>query len=266
MAKPQRIRGLARTVPLAEAARRILAARLSDVTRWEEGLPALEAVHGMRVASRRLRQALKLFGLKELDGPVKQLQDALGGLRDLQLQADWLAPRDRRLQRQRVQLVPKAQQQLQRAVRVFRLKTLPAILESTQKLSARGKLGGHKMRKRLGKRIDRFDDRLQAALKNPKPRPMHRLRIAAKQLRYTCELLESAFSAARGLLVELAPLQQSLGDLHDADVRIELLSRHGRRALVREEQEARDKLAALIGKELSRWQTQNVSKSALQAL
>jgi CHAD domain-containing protein len=266
MAKPQRIRGLSRTVALAEAARRVLAARLSDVTRWEEGLPALEAVHGMRVAARRLRQALKLFGLKELDAPVKQLQDALGGLRDLQLQADWLAPRDRRLQRQREQLVPKAEQKLQAAVRAFRVKTVPAILESTQKLSARGRLGGHKMRKGLLKRIDRFDDRLVAALKSPKPRPMHRLRIAAKQLRYTSEVLESAFAAARAILSELEPLQQSLGDLHDADVRIELLLHHGRGALLREEQEAREKLAAIIATELSRWQTRDISKKARQDL
>jgi hypothetical protein len=88
MPRPQHIRGLSRGAKLDGAGRRILAARLSDVMRWEEVVPALGPTHAMRVASRRLRVALRLLGLRELDGPVKELQDALGELRDLQLQAE----------------------------------------------------------------------------------------------------------------------------------------------------------------------------------
>lgn len=262
MAKPQRIRGLSASSNASEAARRILAARLSDVTRWEEEVPALAPVHAMRVATRRLRQALKLFGLQELDAQAKRLQDALGELRDLQLQAEWLAPRDDRLRRQRLLLVPKAEKKLVVALRAFRGGMVPAVLQATQKLQLRGKLGGHRMRKKLRKKVARFDARLEAALKSDKPGPMHRLRIAAKQLRYTCELLESAVETARPLLAELTPLQESLGDLHDADVRVELLRRHGRKALLREEQEVRERLARLVGKELQRWQARGVSRTA----
>jgi CHAD domain-containing protein len=266
MPKPQRVRGLSPQVSTAEAARRILTARLSDVTQQEEGLPALAPTHAMRVASRRLRQALKLFGLPELDAPVKRLQDSLGELRDLQLQANWLAPRDQGLQRQRTKLVPKAEKALGAVLAAFRGETVPGILRAVQKLGGAGKLGGHRMRKKLKKRVGRFDDRLDAALENPKPRPMHRLRIAAKQLRYTCELLESAVQPARPLLAELAPLQQALGDLHDADVRIALLRRHHRAALLREEQEVRERLAAVIEKELARWKSRGISTKARRAL
>jgi hypothetical protein len=119
MAKPQRIRGLSASSKASDSARRILAARLSDVTRWEEQVPALAPVHAMRVATRRLRQALKLFGLRELDARAKRLQDALGSLRDLQLQAEWLAPRDEPLQRQREGLIPKAEKKLVVALRAF---------------------------------------------------------------------------------------------------------------------------------------------------
>lgn len=251
---------------MAEAARRILDARLSDVTQQAEGLPALGPTHAMRVASRRLRQALKLFGLAELDAPVKRLQDALGELRDLQLQADWLAPRDEALQRQRMKLVPKAEKELFAVLAAFRGRAMPKLLGAMQKLRGAGKLGGHRMRKKLRKRIQNFDERLDAALEKPKPGPMHRLRIAAKQLRYTCELLESAVAPARPLLLELAPLQQALGDLHDADVRIALLRRHHRAALLREEQEVRERLATVIEKELARWKKRGVSKKALRAL
>jgi CHAD domain-containing protein len=40
----------------------------------------------MRVAARRLRAALRLLRLREFDRAVKKLQDALGDVRDLQLQ------------------------------------------------------------------------------------------------------------------------------------------------------------------------------------
>jgi CHAD domain-containing protein len=118
------------------------------------------------------------------------------------------------------------------------------------------------MRRKLQKKVEKFDARLEAAVKSDKPGPMHRLRIAAKQLRYTCELLENAVEAAPPLLAELTPLQESLGELHDADVRVELLRRHGRKALLREEQEVRARLARLVEKELGRWQARGVSRAA----
>jgi CHAD domain-containing protein len=267
MAKPQHIRGLTGETPLSEAGRRILTARLSDVMRWQEAVPAPGSTHAMRVASRRLRIALRLLGLRSrLDGPVKELQDALGDLRDLQLQADWLASRDKPLQRKRIEAAPRLEKRLATVLSGFRGKTLPELLRSAQKLRARGKLGGHRVRKKLLGRIDRFDERLAAAVKSLESGPMHRLRIAAKQLRYFCELLEPALRGAGPLLAELEPLQQSLGDLHDSDVRIDLLRRHGRDALLREEQEVRERLAALVEKELARWQSRGVTRKARKEL
>ncbi|HEX4385163.1 MAG TPA: CHAD domain-containing protein [Myxococcales bacterium] len=266
MAKPQPIRGLVGGARLADAGRRILDGRLSDLTRWEESVPALEPAHAMRVASRRLRIALRLLGLRQLDEPVKELQDALGELRDRQLQAAWLASRDKPLQHQLAKELPLHEQQLDKALRRFRGKTLPRLLECGQKLEAPGKLGGRRVRKQLRKRIARFDLRLEVAVRSSKPRPMHRLRIAAKQLRYYCELLTGALPAAPPLLDELLPLQQSLGDLHDSDVRIQLLRHHGRNALMREEQAVRERLAALVEKELQRWQSRKVSHQARRAL
>jgi CHAD domain-containing protein len=266
MAKPQHIRGLTGGAALADAGRRILTGRLSDVTCWEESVPALEPAHAMRVASRRLRIALRLLGVRDLDGPVKQLQDALGELRDRQLQAAWLASRDKPLQHELALQLPQAEERLARVLRRFRGKTLPTLLKRTQELDAPGKLGGHRVRKQLRRRIKRFDRRLLAARQSPKPKPMHRLRIAAKQLRYFCELLQGALDAAGPLLAELEPLQQSLGDLHDSDVRIELLRHHGRNALMREEQAVREQLAVLVEKELDRWRSRRVSHKARRAL
>ena len=72
----------------------ILAERIAEVERHEGGLPGAEPIHDMRVAVRRLRAGLRLLGLREMDAPVKELQDALGGVRDLQVQIAWLQRRD----------------------------------------------------------------------------------------------------------------------------------------------------------------------------
>ena len=264
MAKPRHIRGLTGGAGLAEAGRRILAGRLADVTCQAEFVPALEPAHAMRVASRRLRIALRLLGLRELDRPVKELQDALGELRDRQLQTDWLASRDKPLQHELALQLPRAEERLSRVLRRFQGKTLPKLLSAAPE--TRGKLGGHRVRKRLRRGIDRFDRRLSAARHSAKPEPMHRLRIAAKQLRYLCELLSDALGAAGPLLAELEPLQQSLGDLHDSDARIELLRHHGRNALMREEQAVRERLAELVAKELDGWSSRRVSRTARRAL
>lgn len=82
---------------------RTLAALLRNLERHEDGLPGVDPVHDMRVATRRLRAALRLLGLRELDPPVK---NALGVVRDLQLQIAWFKGRDAALYRSRTGLCP----------------------------------------------------------------------------------------------------------------------------------------------------------------
>jgi CHAD domain-containing protein len=54
--------------------------------------------------------------------------------------------------------------------------------------------------------------------------PLHRLRIAAKRLRYTLEFFEEVLAPqTRGLIKEMKRLQDHLGDLQDAVVASELL-------------------------------------------
>src|SRR5258708_19947575 len=94
MPKPTHVPGLDARSPLRQAAKLLLEARLLDVRLYEpqlaEGGAPEKPVHDMRVALRRLRAALRLFRLHELDGPVKALQDALAAVRDLRLQIAWL--------------------------------------------------------------------------------------------------------------------------------------------------------------------------------
>lgn len=53
---------------------------------------------------------------------------------------------------------------------------------------------------------------------------LHDLRIAAKRLRYTLEMFRSVFGAAGEPQIErVKAIQEALGELHDCDVRIELI-------------------------------------------
>jgi hypothetical protein len=53
---------------------------------------------------------------------------------------------------------------------------------------------------------------------------LHELRIAAKRLRYTLEMFREVFGAIGDVQIDrVKNIQEALGDLHDCDVRIELI-------------------------------------------
>src|SRR5690242_18265794 len=97
MSHPTPMRGLGPSSRLAEAARRLLTSRLADVRHEEDALAdglTDDGVHDMRVSTRRLRAALKVFrslgNLEPLEREVKKLQDVLGEVRDVHVQGAWL--------------------------------------------------------------------------------------------------------------------------------------------------------------------------------
>ncbi len=214
----------------AEAGRLLLAARLSDVQRLlraAAGGRSASAVHDLRVSCRRLRVALELFAQRPgrlLADRVKELQDALGAVRDLHVQSAWLGSlKLPRLQAFREVHLPARAAALDRALREFRARTAPGIEEAIGALEGKGRLQGKPLRKELAGRLRKLRARLLRA-RSVEPEAAHRLRIAAKRLRYQLELLGPAFPrAAKGGLDELPPLQDALGELHDADARLDVL-------------------------------------------
>ncbi len=263
MAKPTPIRGLSRRAPLQKVALRILEARMRDVQKHEASLPSEDPLHDARVAVRRLRAALRLLRLRELDAPVKRFQDSLGAVRDLQLQIGWLRGRDETLAKRRASLLPRAERALERGLIVWRSQTTPRLREvGAGEFS--GLFADGRAQKLLRKRLARFEERLEIALLRPAPQAMHAVRRSVKQLRYLFELVQPALpSVARSLLVELTPLQESLGELHDLDVRIQLLRG---KALLREQRVGRARLAALVTAELARWKKQKLAPRARKLL
>lgn len=245
MAKPTPVRGLDAATPMPEAARALLGARLADVQRYLGKLgPDLgsDEVHDARVATRRLRAALALSGgrkrVRRADRVVQALQDALGDVRDVHVQLDAFtamaekaAPLERTaLRHVREHLaarLPGRADELRSAIPRWQQDGLKA-LGRLEQLKPRGKVGGHRLRGRLVADLENLEARLLDAQRDPSATPMHELRKTVKRFRYALELLAPAMpTEIEEILGALTPLQETLGTLHDADVRLELADDHG---------------------------------------
>ena len=210
-------------------------------------------VHDMRVASRRLRSALQDFmpylhkrRLAPPSDKLKKIAGALGAVRDQdvaikelkKLEAD--APpevlpgimryADDRREKRALLYADLAAVITEEALSKTQVEFLEA-LEHGVKSPRRGKKAGSDrgvttgmslreashdiIRKRLGEVQD-----LSKSLYRPlKSGPLHRLRIAAKKLRYALELFKPCWGEPFGVWAEeVAELQTSLGELHDCDV------------------------------------------------
>lgn len=256
MAKAKEISGLDYGAGAGDGVRLILRSRFEEMRSFRDAAldwSDIEGVHDMRVASRRLRSALRDFKpylrerkFRRSNKALKNIADALGAVRDQdvailaleQLAADaptevtagieWFAD-ERRLKRDI------ARAELEQAITDEALakleKEFDSALEDGLKVSRKRKTVGvnRKSAERLSCRdagreviTERFRELqdLSASLYRPhKIRPLHEMRIAAKRLRYAIELFapcwnEPLASSAK----EIAKMQTSLGELHDCDV------------------------------------------------
>jgi CHAD domain-containing protein len=232
----------------------LLTERVAAVAQQEGAVPEPAAVHEMRVAARRLRAALRLLRVREFDPAVKALQDALGQVRDLQLEADWLRGRDAALERARRARLRKAERVLTQELRKWHSRTLPALLERAADESAPSP---RKVSKMLRKRLARLEERLEIARARLTPQPLHRARVSVKQVRYLLDVARDSLpKRVAALESDLKTLQASLGEIHDVDVRIGLV--RGRPALLRDQREARRRLCKVAAAQLSRWHKQRL--------
>lgn len=271
MAHATPVEGLSAASKAAVAARRYLRARLADLLREVPRLHGrahtpleLEAVHDVRVAVRRLRVALALFGA----APAKVLRELAvlkrraGAVRDLQLQlakvqahskrgagkaqARALEPRLAGALRARV---PK----LREALRRFEASLRPTLVHLAGRAAPKGKLGGRRLRERLARRLVRADTLLREA-RQLEPETAHALRRGLKRLRDEAELLLPASPHGPSTLARLiTPLQESLGLLHDADVHLALLTEAGLDGAASEVRRERAALARPLQAQLAAW-------------
>ncbi len=224
--------------PMHEVARAVCRHQLALMRAHEPGTRVgldIEQLHKMRVASRRLRTALRVFGKafrkkdrEHLATEVKWIGARLGSVRDLDVHMLALEPWRERLGAQpqegwallAARLAARraeAQAQLVRALDDPRWRALCERASSMFASSDRASEPIGKVAPALvGRRIDRFSRGVERFRETHAPADAHRLRILGKRLRYATEFLRPLLSAGTvAQLKRLSAFQDTLGDLQD---------------------------------------------------
>jgi len=243
---------------LAEATRRILQRQVEQLISREYGLANrrdIEYVHELRVATRRLRTALRIVGGafgsagRLLRDELAWLARALGEVRDcdvflhfLQGYVEQAGGADRPVLRTLI-----AAQRRRRTTRygalleVFGSRRYAAFRDGfyrlvTRPVGARGglqpaglragrpvwKQAQRALRRRFARLAEygRYVDRLE-------PEQAHRLRIDCKRLRYTAEFFADVYPRRlAGLIDQMVRMQDWLGEVHDTEVWSEWIVQH----------------------------------------
>lgn len=242
---------------VAQFGARLLLEQLARIARHETGTRSgddPEDLHKMRVATRRLRvafatfgDALRTAGVGELPvAETKRVADALGEVRDLDVFMAWLDARAsewgpgsdeaaavERLRRERRGRWEDARSRLLAALDGRDMAALRGDLRG--RLEAIGYPPFHvpgagvKKKERAGRAGRRLAEKARRRLQKrgkgmfaPTAEELHRVRIAAKRFRYVCEFVRPAMEERGAQLDEAissaTAIQDSLGDLHDAEV------------------------------------------------
>ncbi len=247
-AKP--LPGIVRTDPMAVAGRKILRLQWERLQAVEQAGPVHnnpDAVHDMRVASRRMRAALPVFTIYEAGGikrtvrqGLRDLARTLGAVRDLDvlidhaelfhaglpieqqddmagLLAHWQAERERAQHALQDLGDSTEYRQLKRGLRTLlssEVKATPAFDGDTPlPFQVRHVAGGAIWTQYEAVRA------YEAIMKQVTIPQLHALRITGKYLRYTLEFFREVLPADAGTLIaDVVEMQDQLGALHDAEV------------------------------------------------
>ena len=249
--------------PVVAAAQKVMRIHFDHLLANEAGTRAgrdIEALHQMRVASRRLRAVLRCFGpylprkqRRRLRSSLRRMTKAMGPVRDLDVHLQMLRRYRRGLpEAKRVSLDPllKTWRSRRKAVRntMFRYldgKQYEVLKRGFQKAlrdpadeadeadgpardpaqppSPRAGLLRHIIPAVLWKHYERVRA-YETVLDGAPIETIHALRIDCKRLRYALELVQEVLGQAGQKAIEVVKQAQShLGDLHDADVACAML-------------------------------------------
>ncbi len=245
--------GVTRDDLLAEAGRKVLRFHLARMLAREEGARTglrIEDLHGMRVATRRMRAAWRVFGdgfrldrTRRMRRRLRDVAARLGAVRDLDVLieaaeahratlpeagAAAFAPLvrawsdDREVARLLLvrELESGAYTRLVEEYRIF------VMAEGAAVLAPASPVAPHRVRDTAGSRIWLAYEQVrgyESVLRWADIETIHQLRIAGKWLRYTLEFFREALGPEVDQLIpRVVALQDHLGLLHDADVTIAL--------------------------------------------
>jgi CHAD domain-containing protein len=239
---------------IGEAGRKVLQCQFTKMENNEEGTKIgddIEALHDMRVATRRMRVAMSLFGcyydpmiVKPIRKGLRKTGKALGRVRDLDvfiekmdaklntispddceilapMRGDWLAKRESAREKMLVYLDSERYHKF-KAIFCNFLKTQGSGVEEFDE-NIRVRILAPKM---IAARMENVLS-LKIVLQNPSVELLHALRIAFKQLRYTIEFFHDVLGKEIDYCITAFKLiQDHLGDINDANVALDWLSKY----------------------------------------
>ncbi len=239
--------------PMSEAGRKVMAYHFAKMLAQEEAVrqgDGSDPVHDMRVATRRLRSALKTFGpfyekkaIRPFRKTLRKLADALGEVRDRDVFRHKTEKYVETLpEPERSELEPLLREQHSQVDAAREL--LVAVLDSdrytqfvadfaefvsTPEKGARDIPDDERQTPHLVRHVasgliyQKYDmvRAYETVLDNAPLDTLHALRIDAKRLRYTLEAFEEVLGPeAKTVIESVKALQDHLGDLQDARVAI----------------------------------------------
>jgi CHAD domain-containing protein len=252
------------------AVRKLLAFYYDSLLASEDGARTgadPEALHDMRVATRRMRAVLRVFGPylegksgRELERGLRSLTRALGAVRDLDVLLENAEGfRDALPEGER----PGLQALIDdwSGARKQERKKLNRVLDSKEYVRLRKRISGYlekheREQDRHSADIEPHEVRHVAAsavwekyeavrafesvMAEPTTEQLHFLRIKSKYLRYTLESFRDVLPAqAESLVADVVAIQDMLGQLHDADVGAQM-ARAFRESKQRKEKKAKN--------------------------
>lgn len=278
MAKAKRIRGLDCNAPASKGVRLVLLSRFAEFDALHDA--ALdwsdpEGVHSMRVASRRLRGALRDFmpylpkrGLTSVQKQLKSVADALGDVRDQDVfimaleKLETHAPaailpvlkkfiemnKERRDQARRDLESIFEKGQLTQLEKDF-IDAVDAAIATQERKMQRAKsptpiVFAKMSRAIVLERLKELENVSNALFRPFDIEGLHEMRIAAKRLRYALELFQECWGRALGSYAKrVARMQSALGEVHDCDVWIESF---GKQISAARKQKEHEQVAAFV--------------------
>jgi CHAD domain-containing protein len=251
MAKAKRVKGINCNSVASIGIKLVLVTRFEEVYAFQE--TALdwsdpEGVHSMRVASRRLRSALRDFtpylrkrGVNSIQKRLKNLANALGEVRDYDVaimaleEIEKRAPADvsptlKQFIDTKKNRREQAREELKAALDKTQLDQLQSdfvtavdAATSTKGSQPDTQITYLRMSRAVILDLLKELEKLSSDLFKPfEIESLHEMRIAAKRLRYAVELFQRCWGRSISTYAKRAArVQTALGDLHDCDVWIE---------------------------------------------
>ena len=271
--KPERDTKLTADDRMADASEKIIMAQFFEAEKAESGVIAardIEDVHDMRVALRKIRSSVIIFRnyldpvwLDKTENGMKTTLSALGVLRDLDV---ILEKTDAYLKNEKIsasemsvfyETVAKDRKAAHKEATAYLAsaeyelfkKELKETFESgiylgTPRVNRKGDVGPVRIRDVLpiilyekAADISAYHEWMDGPFIYTEK--LHRLRIAAKNFRYTLDFFKDCLGDAAGQLIkEFKELQEILGDFHDAVVAVEVIESYTARIEEMRDEEA----------------------------